>query len=141
SSATASRLPDAARRRNLAAGQARDLPVPAQGIYVHAGVYDTPSQVVHAVLRRPMLPSDNCTPSTLGVNQAFAAQYPACTHPCRRFAAALTGSNARLGAGVVRVTFTVKDFLLTHHPQLALALCMALARCGRRPRSGGGSWR
>src|SRR5208282_3487516 len=34
-----------------------------------------------------------------------------------------------------------KLFLLTHHPQLALALCMALARCGRRPRSGGGSWR
>jgi len=32
-------------------------------------------------------------------------------------------------------------FPLTHHPQLALAVCMALARCGRRPRSGGGSWR
>src|SRR5208282_1707675 len=37
--------------------------------------------------------------------------------------------------------FQRKEFLLTHHPQLALALCMALARCGRRPRSGGGSWR
>jgi len=42
---------------------------------------------------------------------------------------------------LVRSGCYIKDILLTHHPQLALALCMALARCGRRPRSGGGSWR
>jgi hypothetical protein len=43
---------------------------------------------------------------------AFAAQWPACTLPCRRFAVPLTGANARLGASVGRYTFTAEDFHL-----------------------------
>src|SRR5208282_5395008 len=48
------------------------------------------------------------------------------------------GGLKRLAFGL---SLSALSYLLTHHPQLALALCMALARCGRRPRSGGGSWR
>ena len=43
---------------------------------------------------------------------SFAARWPACTIPCRRFAAALAGADARLGASVVRYAFTVEDFHL-----------------------------
>jgi hypothetical protein len=43
---------------------------------------------------------------------AFAAQWPACTLPCRRFAVPLTGADARLGASVGRYTFTAEDFHL-----------------------------
>ena len=43
---------------------------------------------------------------------SFAAQWLAYASPCRRFAADLAIDAARLGAGVVRVTFTVKDFHL-----------------------------
>jgi hypothetical protein len=32
----------------------------------------------------------------------FAAQWPACTLPCRRFAGPLAGTDARLGASVAR---------------------------------------
>ena len=32
----------------------------------------------------------------------FAAQWPACTLPCRRFAGTLAGTDARLGASVAR---------------------------------------
>jgi hypothetical protein len=46
----------------------------------------------------------------------FAAQWPACTLPCRRFAGTLAGADARLGAGVDRYSFTVMDF---HHLLLA----------------------
>ena len=42
----------------------------------------------------------------------FAAQWPACTLPCRRFAGTLAGTDARLGASVVRYPFTVEDFHL-----------------------------
>jgi hypothetical protein len=42
-------------------------------------------------------------------NMAFAAQWLAYASPCRRFAADLAINGARLGAGVVRVTFTVED--------------------------------
>jgi hypothetical protein len=41
---------------------------------------------------------------------SFAARWLAYTLPCRRFAAALTGSNARLGANVGRYSFIVTDF-------------------------------
>jgi len=40
---------------------------------------------------------------------SIAAQWLACTYPCRRFAALLTEDNARLGADVVRYTFIVGD--------------------------------
>jgi hypothetical protein len=43
---------------------------------------------------------------------SFAAQWLACASPCRRFAADLAIDGARLGAGAVRETFTVKDFHL-----------------------------
>ena len=46
----------------------------------------------------------------------FTAQRLACALPCRRFAAALAGDNARLGAGVDRYSFTVMDL---HHLLLA----------------------
>ena len=42
----------------------------------------------------------------------FAARWPACTLPCRRFAVTLTSANARLGADVARYAFIVGDFHL-----------------------------
>ena len=39
----------------------------------------------------------------------FAAQWLACALPCRRFAGALTGDGARLGADVDRYSFIVVD--------------------------------
>ena len=42
-------------------------------------------------------------------NRTFAAQWLACTFPCRRFAAALAGCSARLGADVDRYSFVVSD--------------------------------
>ena len=47
---------------------------------------------------------------------AFAAPWLACALPCRRFAAALAGANARLGAGADRYSLTVMDL---HHLLLA----------------------
>jgi len=47
---------------------------------------------------------------------SFAAQWLAYTIPCRRFALALAGNDARLGADVVRYSFIVVDF---HHLLLA----------------------
>jgi hypothetical protein len=46
----------------------------------------------------------------------FTARWLACELPCRRFAAALTDDDARLGAGVDRYSFTVMDL---HHLLLA----------------------
>ena len=46
----------------------------------------------------------------------FAAQWLACALPCRRFASALAGSDARRGADVDRYSFIVVDF---HHLLLA----------------------
>jgi hypothetical protein len=43
-------------------------------------------------------------------NQTFAAQWLACTSPCRCFAAALASCAARLGADVDRYSFVVSDF-------------------------------
>ena len=39
----------------------------------------------------------------------FAARWPACTLPCRRFALPLAGHGTRLGASVDRYSFTVED--------------------------------
>jgi hypothetical protein len=46
----------------------------------------------------------------------FAAQWLACTLPCRRFADTLTDACARLGADVGRYSFIVVD---SHHLLLA----------------------
>jgi len=43
---------------------------------------------------------------------SIAAQWLACTYPCRRFADILTGACARLGADVVRYSFIVEDLHL-----------------------------
>jgi len=48
--------------------------------------------------------------------RTFAAQWLACTIPCRRFASTLTGTDARLGADVVRYSFIAVD---SHHLLLA----------------------
>jgi hypothetical protein len=48
--------------------------------------------------------------------RAFAARWLACALPCRRFAAALAGDDARLGADVGRYSFIVVDL---HHLLLA----------------------
>ena len=42
----------------------------------------------------------------------FAARWPACTLPCRRFAGPLAGTDARLRAGADRYSLTVVDFHL-----------------------------
>jgi hypothetical protein len=47
---------------------------------------------------------------------SIAAQWLACTFPCRRFAGILTDACARLGADVARYTFIVVDL---HHLLLA----------------------
>ena len=47
---------------------------------------------------------------------SIAAQWLACTYPCRRFAATLADDNARLGADVVRYSFIAVDL---HHLLLA----------------------
>lgn len=47
---------------------------------------------------------------------SFAAQWLAYALPYRRFAGTLAGAAARLGAGVVRYSFTVMDL---HHLLLA----------------------
>lgn len=46
----------------------------------------------------------------------FAAQWLACTSPCRRFAATLADDCARLGASADRYSFTAMDL---HHLLLA----------------------
>jgi hypothetical protein len=48
--------------------------------------------------------------------KTFAAQWLACTIPCRRFADTLAGAAARLGADVVRYSFIAVD---SHHLLLA----------------------
>ena len=47
---------------------------------------------------------------------SFAAQWLACTYPCRRFADILADACARLGADVVRYSFIAVDL---HHLLLA----------------------
>jgi hypothetical protein len=48
--------------------------------------------------------------------KTFAAQWLACTIPCRRFADTLAGTDARLGADVDRYSFIAVD---SHHLLLA----------------------
>src|SRR5262245_48233453 len=51
-------------------------------------------------------------------DRSFAVQWLACALPCRRFADVLTDVCARLGVGVVRCSFTVRDL----HPLLLAGL-------------------
>lgn len=56
-----------------------------------------------------MLPSAFATASAPEI-YSYAAQWLACELPCRRFAGILADADARLGAGMVRYSFTVPDF-------------------------------
>ncbi len=63
----------------------------------------------------------------------FAARWLAYAFPCRRFASGLATENARLGAGVVRYSFTAVDF---HH----LLPAGLPAHCHQKPNHDG-DWR
>jgi hypothetical protein len=63
-----------------------------------------------------ILPSTTQTVSAPGIQFSIAAQWLACTFPCRRFAGILTNACARLGADAVRYSFIVVDL---HHLLLA----------------------
>src|SRR5215217_2071983 len=110
SSATAPRLPDA--DPGSTPGRAGDLPVPGQEASVHAGVFDHAgsAKARAGASARVAFRHSN----TVGTRDCrpFAARWPACTLPCRRFAGPLAGADARLGASVGRYTFTVEDFHL-----------------------------
>jgi hypothetical protein len=59
-----------------------------------------------------MLPSARCYCVGTRKEISFAAQWLACTYPCRRFADTLADAHARLGADVTRYIFIAMDF---HH--------------------------
>ena len=63
---------------------------------------------------------------------SFAAQWLACTLPCRRFAGTLADADARLGADVDRYSFIAVDL---HH------LLLAGLPAHTRPSSTGVAWR
>jgi hypothetical protein len=65
---------------------------------------------------------------------SIAAQWLACTYPCRRFANTLTDAYARLGADVVRYSFIAGDL----HPLLLAGLPAHLCE-NVRPCAPGGS--
>ena len=75
-------------------GRRRDLPVPVQGAYAYAGVYDRAGPSRHSRWR--------AWPCCLPLNaqcrrpggSVFAAQYPAYAHPCQRFTKTLAGFSA-----------------------------------------------
>ena len=62
-----------------------------------------------AFTRPSVLPSAFATASAPGITNLCEAQWLACVFPYRRFAAALTGDCARLGADVVSYSFIVSD--------------------------------
>ena len=93
----------------FANGQTWDLPVPAQGVSTHARFFDPAGSPSLAISCLTMLPSAFETASAPGTVD-FVAQWLAYALPYRRFAAVLANGNARLGADVVRYTFTVSDF-------------------------------
>jgi hypothetical protein len=68
----------------------------------------------------------------------FAAQWLACTLPCRRFDAALAGNTARLGADVGRYSFIAEDFHFILHAGFAGALILGLDPRIRAVRQGSG---
>ncbi len=101
----------------------------------------TPSQALYQAELRPVAATDDgilrepnqgvkrgipqCHTKVImsGLTIAFAAPYSARPYPCRRFAHALAGTGARLGAGVARYVFTVR---LLH--SLLLASCLSLSQ-------------
>ena len=73
------------------------------------GSLTTPGRSGTRVTRPPVLPSAMTTASAPGTSFPFAARWLAYALPCRRFAAALTDDDARLGADVDRYSFIVTD--------------------------------
>ena len=70
-----------------AAGQTGDLPVPVQGACVHARFYDhAGSDRALAITRPSVLPSAYANGVGTQDKVSIAAQWLACTFPCRRFA-------------------------------------------------------
>jgi hypothetical protein len=59
---------------------------------------------------------------------SIAAQWLACTFPCRRFADILADACARLGADVVRYSFIVVDLHHLLHAGLPAHLCEKTCR-------------
>ena len=108
-------LPAADRQPNRAFGRPGDLPVPVQGACVPGSstTPGRPSARVGALGHIAFHYTDS-----VGTRNPFsiAAQWLACTFPCRRFADILTDACARLGADVGRYSFIVVDL---HHLLLA----------------------
>ena len=73
------------------------------------GSLTTPGRSGTRITRPPVLPSAKTTASAPGTAFPFAARWLAYALPCRRFAAALTDDDARLGADVDRYSFIVTD--------------------------------
>jgi len=75
-------------------GRGRDLPVPAQGAYAHAGVYDRAGPAKRSRWRAWPC----CLPLKAQCRRpggsVFAAQYPAYAHPCQCFTKTLAGFSA-----------------------------------------------
>jgi len=70
---------------------------------------------------------------------SIAAQWLACTFPCRRFADTLADACARLGADVVRYSFIAVDFhhlllagLPAHIPHICKGICSQFPALGRK---------
>ena len=93
----------------FANGQTWDLPVPAQGASTHARFFDPAGPPSLAISCLAVLPSAFETASAPRISD-FVAQWLAYALPYRRFVDVLANGNARLGADVVRYTFTVSDF-------------------------------
>lgn len=73
------------------------------------GSLTTPGRSGTRITRPPVLPSAMTTASAPGTSFPFAARWLAYALPCRRFAAALTDDDARLGADVDRYSFIATD--------------------------------
>jgi hypothetical protein len=95
------------------------------------GSLTTPGRSSTRITRPPVLPSAMTTASAPGTDFPFAARWLAYALPYRRFAAALTDDDARLGADVDRYSFITTDLhrLLLAGPPGAQSL--KKARCGR----------
>jgi hypothetical protein len=73
------------------------------------GSLTTPGRSGTRVTHPPVLPSAMTTASAPGTSFPFAARWLAYALPYRRFAAALTDDDARLGADVDRYSFIATD--------------------------------
>jgi hypothetical protein len=80
------------------------------------GSLTTPSRMGTRAVAPIRVAFHNCNSVGTRNLKSYAAQWLAYALPYRRFACTLAGACARLGADVVRYSFTVVD---SHHPLLA----------------------